>query len=97
MIDSQSPILPPTSISSGRRLYTGMITFFEYIAQNRRTMLPDTLTMLSMAGVGLDSPNEEETKRLLNRDRKRQPAGGKARRSIISLDSQPTVTAGKRI
>ena len=33
--------------------------------------LPPADKMLSMAGVGLDSPSEEKTKRMLNRDRKR--------------------------
>ena len=63
-----------TVLSGGRRLYTGMIDFYEYIARSRKRALPDTHTMLSMAGVPLDVPNEEETKRLLNRDKKRNPA-----------------------
>jgi hypothetical protein len=54
-----------------------MLSFFEYIAQSRKATLPDMHTMLSMAGVSLDVPNEEETKRLLNRDKKRLPASGK--------------------
>jgi hypothetical protein len=54
-----------------------MLSFFEYIAQSRKVTLPDTHTMLSMAGVSLDVPNEEETKRLLNRDKKRHPLAGK--------------------
>ncbi len=48
-----------------------MQTFFEYIAQSRKMTLPDTHTMLSMAGVSLDVPNGEETERLLKRAKKR--------------------------
>jgi hypothetical protein len=61
-----------------------MMSFFEYIAQSQKITLPDTHTMLSMAGVSLDVPNEEETKRLLNRDKKRLPPPEKVspRRSI---------------
>ena len=74
-----------------------MQTFFEYLAQGRRMALPDTHTMLAKAGVPLGFPDEEETQRLLNRDRKRQPAGGKANKSTIPLDSQPAAMARKRI
>ena len=74
-----------------------MIDFFEYIAQSRRTALPDARTMLSMAGVGLDVPDEEETERLLNRDRRQRPAGGKARKTIVPLDRQPERKARGRI
>jgi hypothetical protein len=73
-----------------------MLSFYEYIAQSRRMTLPDTHAMLAMAGVPLDSPNEEETQRLLNRDRKRQPAGGKAHRTASRLDSQPARKASRR-
>jgi hypothetical protein len=48
-----------------------MLSFFEFIAQSRKMTLPDTHTMLAMAGVSLDVPNEEETKRLMNREKKR--------------------------
>ena len=60
-----------------------MMTFSEYIAQSRMMNLPDTHTMLSTAGVGLDSPNEEETKRMLNRDKKRPiaPVTGRTRKA----------------
>jgi hypothetical protein len=74
-----------------------MIDFFEYIAKSRKMTLPDAHTMLAKAGVPLGFPDGEETQRLLNRDRKRQPAGGKAQKGIISLDSQPAGTARKRI
>ncbi len=59
--------------------------------------LPDTHTMPARAGVPLGFPDEEETQRLLNRDRKRQPAGGKAHKGIIPLDNQPPRRARKRI
>lgn len=60
--------------------------------------LPDTHTMLSMVGVPLDVPNEEETKRLLNRDRKRHPAvGRKAQRTLNRLDGQPAPASAKRL
>ena len=49
-----------------------MLSFYEYLAQSRRMALPDTHTMLATAGVPLGFPDEEETVRLLNRDRKRQ-------------------------
>ncbi len=74
-----------------------MQSFYEYIAQSRKTALPDAHTMLSMAGVGLDVPNQEETERLLNRDRKQRPAGGKAHKIIVPRDRQPPATAKKRI
>jgi len=74
-----------------------MQSFYEYFAQSRKMTLPDTHTMLAMAGVPLGSPDEEETQRLLNRDRKRQPAGGKPHKGILPLDSQPARTARKRI
>jgi hypothetical protein len=61
-------------LSGGFRLYPVMIDFFEYIARSRKMTLPDTHTMLSMAGVPLDVPDEEQTKWLLNLDRKRNPA-----------------------
>ncbi len=73
-----------------------MLSFFEYIAQSRRMALPDAHTMLAMSGIDLDSPNEEETQRLLNRQRKRQPIGVKAHKTIIPLDSQPLRQARKR-
>ena len=74
-----------------------MLTFMEYIARSRRMSLPDTHTMLSMAGVGLDSPNEEETERLLDREKKRTPAVKKAaHRTINRLDGQPAPSAGGR-
>ena len=50
-----------------------------------------------MAGVPLGFPDEEETERLLNRDRKHRPAGGKAHKTIVPLDSQPVAKARKRI
>ena len=74
-----------------------MMTFSEYIAQSRTMNLPDTHTMLSMAGVGLDSPDEEETKRMLNRDKKRPlaPRSGRTRKAkpIMALGggSKPAV------
>lgn len=80
---------------STRRLYTGMLSFYEYLAQSRKMSLPDTHTMLATAGVPLGFPDEEETLRLLNRDRKRQPVGGKAHKGIIALDSRPARTASK--
>jgi hypothetical protein len=58
-----------------------MISFYEYVAGQLGTRLPDTHTMLSMAGVSLESPDEEDTERLLNRARKRpvpQRPGGNA-------------------
>ena len=77
---------------SHRRLDTGtMMSFFEFLAQSRKMALPDTHTLLAMAGVGLDVPNEEETKRLLNWEKKRQPTGGrKAQRTINRLDGKHT-------
>lgn len=84
-------------ISGRRRLYTGMIDFYEYIARSRRTALPDTHTMLSMVGVPLDVPNEEETKRLLNREKKRNPGvGRKDPRTINRLDGQAAQPPGGR-
>ncbi|OJW10288.1 MAG: hypothetical protein BGO49_07005 [Planctomycetales bacterium 71-10] len=74
-----------------------MIDFFEFIAQSRRMDLPDTHSMLARAGVPLGFPDEEDTARLLNKDRKRRPAGGKAHKTIVPLDSQPPATARKRI
>ena len=75
-----------------------MISFYEYIAQSRKMTLPDTHTMLAKAGVPLGFPDEEEMQRLLNRDRKRQPAGGKAaHRTINRLDRQPARSSGGRI
>ncbi len=74
-----------------------MLTFMEYIARGRKTALPDTHTMLSMAGVGLDVPNEEETQRLLNREKKRRPVvGRKGHRTVNRLDGQPTPSSGGR-
>ncbi len=74
-----------------------MQSFYEFLAQSRRMALPDARTMLSMAGVPLSFPDEEETERLLNRDRKQRPAGGKAHKTIVPLDSQPATKARKRI
>ena len=74
-----------------------MKTFYEYIAGSRKVALPDTHTMLAKAGVPLGSPDEDDTARLLNRDRKHRPAGGKAHKTIVPLDSQPPATARKRI
>jgi hypothetical protein len=73
------------------------LSFYEYIAQSRKMALRDTHTLLAMAGVPLGFPDEEETVRLLNRDKKRQPAGGKALKTIVPLDSQPLAKARKRI
>jgi hypothetical protein len=75
----------------------GMQTFMEFLAQSRKMTLPDTHTMLAKAGVPLGFPDEEDTARLLNRDRKQRPAGGKAHRTIVPLDSQPPRRARKRI
>jgi hypothetical protein len=60
-----------------------MLSFYEYIAQSRKMTLLDTHTMLSMAGVDLDAPNGEETKRLLNREKKRPitPTNGGPRKA----------------
>ncbi len=74
-----------------------MMCFFEYLAEIRKMALSDTHTMLGMAGVPLGFPDEEETQRLLSRDRKRQPAGGKAHKTIVPLDSQPASKAKKRL
>lgn len=74
-----------------------MQSFYEYIAQSKRMTLPDTHTMLAKAGVPLGFPDEDETHRLLNRDRKRHPAGEKAHKGISPLDRQPPATAKKRI
>jgi len=63
-----------------------MLSFFEFLAQSGKVALPDTHTMLAMAGVPLGFPDEEETQRLLNRDRERKPAGGKAHKGVIPLD-----------
>jgi hypothetical protein len=46
--------------------------------------------------VPLGFPDEEETERLLNRDRKQRTAGGKAHKTIVPLDSQPVTKARKR-
>jgi hypothetical protein len=74
-----------------------MLSFYEYIAKSRKMALPDSHTMLGMAGVPLGFPDEEETVRLLNRDKKQRPAGGKAHKTIVPLDNQPPATARKRI
>ncbi len=74
-----------------------MLTFMEFLAQSRRMTLPDTHTMLAMAGVPLGFPDDEETQRLLNRDKKQRPAGGKAHKTVVPLDSQPVAKARKRI
>lgn len=74
-----------------------MPSFMEFLAQSRRMALPVARTMLAMAGVPLGCPDEEETQRLLNGDRKQRPAGGKAHHDIIPLDSQPPRRARKRI
>ena len=72
-----------------------MLTFFEFIAQSRKMALPDTHTMLSIVGVPLDVPNEEETKRLLNREKKRNPGvGRKVPRTLNRLDGQPVQPPG---
>lgn len=84
-----------TDVSRPSAAIYGMMTFMEYIAKSRKMTLPDAHTMLAMAGVGLDSPNEEETERLLNRDKKHRPAGGKAHKTIVPLDSQPVSKARK--
>jgi hypothetical protein len=66
-----------------------MIDFFEYLARSRRMALPDTHTMLAKAGVPLGFPDEEETERLLNRDRKRPIApmtGGPRKANHPSLN-----------
>ena len=61
-------------------------------------MLPDTHTMLSMAGVSLHTPNEEEAERHLNRDKKRHPAVRKAaHRTINRLDGQPASSVSRRL
>ncbi len=74
-----------------------MMSFFEYLARNGKMALPDSHKMLALAGVGLDVPNEEETKRLLNLDRKRQHAvGRKAQRSLNRLDGHPRPFGGGR-
>ena len=74
-----------------------MLTFYEFIATSRRMALPDPHTILAMIGVPLSFPDEEETERLLNRDRKQRPAGGKGHKGIIPLDSQPLAKARKWI
>jgi hypothetical protein len=75
-----------------------MLSFFEFIAQSRKMTLPDTHTMLAMAGVSLDVPNKEETERLLNREKKRHPAVRRnAHRTINRLDGQPASSAGRRL
>ena len=74
-----------------------MKTFYEYIASRRKMALPDTHTMLAKVGVPLGSPDEEETERLMNRDRKQRPAGGKAHKTIVPLDRQPERKARRRI
>ena len=74
-----------------------MQTFMEFLAQSRRVALPDTHTMLAKAGVPLGFPDEEETVRLLNRDKKKRPAGGMVHKTIVPLDSQPVTKARKRI
>jgi len=74
-----------------------MIDFYEYIARSRTMALPDSHAMLSMAGVPLDVPNEEETKQLLNLDKKRHPAiGRKAHRTLDRLDGHPPQSAAGR-
>jgi hypothetical protein len=50
-----------------------MKSFYEYVAGQLGVRLPDTHTMLAMAGISLDTPDEEETRRLLNRARKGYP------------------------
>ena len=48
------------------------MTFNEYIAQSRRMTLPDAHTMLATGRrVTSAFPDEEETERLLNREKKR--------------------------
>ena len=50
--------------------------------------LPDSPTMLAMAGVGLDVPNDEETKRLLNLEKKRQSHAAKPRQTFKGQTGQ---------
>jgi len=73
-----------------------MLSFFEYIASSRKLALPDTHALLAKAGVPLGFPDEEETVRLLNRDKKQRTAG-KAHKTVVPLDSQPVTKARKRI
>ena len=66
-----------------------MQSFYEYIARSRKMTLPDTHTMLAKAGVPLGFLDEEETERLLNRDRKRPiapMAGGPRKATHPSLN-----------
>jgi hypothetical protein len=73
-----------------------MIDFYEYIARSRKMTLPDTHTMLSMAGLPLDVPNEEETKKLLNRDKRQHtPMNGNTRKMTpLSLGGRLKAPAG---
>jgi hypothetical protein len=50
-----------------------------------------------MIGVPLGCPDKEEMERPLDSERKRQPAGGKAHKTIVPLDGQPVTKARKRI
>jgi hypothetical protein len=79
-----------------------MKSFYEYVSGQLGVGLPDTHTMLAMAGISLDTPDEEQTKRLLNRARKGyptppQPGGTRKasrRHSGGGMNSNPVGVAG---
>lgn len=73
-----------------------MMSFYEYIAQDRKIRLPDAHTMLSMAGIGLDFPNEEETKRLLNSEKKRPPSTGRVASGTVHAGRVPPASPAVR-
>ena len=44
-----------------------MLTFVEYLEWRCRTVLPDTHTMMKLAGVSLHTPSKKQMKRALDR------------------------------
>ena len=48
-----------------------MLTFMEYLEQHRGRGLPDTRTMMQLAGVSLHTPNKKQMKRAVERAKDR--------------------------
>jgi hypothetical protein len=68
-----------------------MLTFFEYLGQGR-TVLPDSLTLMKMAGVRLGSPTEKEMKQLIDKEKGR--SGGTVLRDAGRTARPPGGTGG---
>lgn len=77
--------------SAGLRLYAGMMTSSEHIAQRRTMNLPDAVASLRPAGVSLHTPNGEETARPLSGEKKQSPA---VKEAANRLDGQPAPSSG---